>query len=326
MSATTMDNSTPTGWFEILAKRRVALSVLALAMLIVVAPYEALATNILIYGLFALGCNLLLGYTGLLSFGQAAFFGLGAYGCGLSIVHGGLSVLPAMAIGVLTAVGGAVLIGAMVIRSRGIYFAMVTLALGQCVSAILYEADSWTGGENGLRGINAANVNLGFFNVNLLNPTQKFFFVLVFVALALVIVERLLASPFGATLEAIRENEKRVVACGYDAQATKWVAFTISGALCGLAGALFAVHLSIVPIDIVNYHSSGLVVMMSLLGGMSTFFGPFIGAAIMLLLEDVVSHFTSHWQLIVGLLFIALVLFFPRGVWGTLLNYLRSRA
>ena len=325
MTAITAQASS-TSWFTLLARRRVALAILALASLLFVAPSEALATNIIIYGLFALGCNLLLGYTGLLSFGQAAFFGLGAYGCGLSIVHGGAPVLVALAVGVASAIFGAALIGAMVIRSRGIYFAMVTLALGQCVSAILYEADFWTGGENGLRGIAASVANFGVFKVNLVDPTQKFFFVLAFVALALILVERLLASPFGITLEAIRENEKRVIACGYDAQATKWLVFVMSGAICGLAGALYAIHLSIVPIDIVNYHNSGLVVMMSLLGGMNTFFGPFIGAAIFLMLEDVVSKFTSHWQLVVGLLFIALVLFFPRGVWGTLLARMRSRS
>ena len=312
--------------FARLARHRVVFALLALAALRIVAPYEALATNIVIYGLFALGCNLLLGYTGLLSFGQAAFFGLGAYACGIAIVHGGLSVFPAIGTGVAIAVLGAAVIGAMVIRSRGIYFAMVTLALGQCVSAILYQADDWTGGENGLRGIAAGSANLGVFKINLIDPTQKFYFVLFFVVIALVLVERLLASPFGITLEAIRENEKRAVACGYDVQTTKWVVFLISGAMCGLAGALYAIQLSIVPIDIVNYHNSGLVVMMALLGGVNTFFGPFVGAAIFLLLEDVVSNYTSHWQLVVGVVFILLILFFPRGIWGSFITLVRRRA
>ncbi len=315
-----------TDWFEKLARHRVALGILALVALRFVAPYEALATNIVIYGLFTLGCNLLLGYTGLLSFGQAAFFGLGAYACGIAIVHGGLPVLPAIAVGVAGGVLGACVIGGMVIRSRGIYFAMVTLALGQCVSAILYQADGWTGGENGLRGIAATSANFGLFKVDLINPTQKFYFVVAFVVLALVVVERLLASPFGITLEAIRENEKRATACGYDVQTTKWVVFVISGALCGLAGALYAIQLAIVPIDIVNYHNSGLAVMMALLGGINTFFGPFIGAAIFLMLEDVVSNYTSHWQLVVGTLFIVLILFFPRGIWGSLVGLARRRA
>jgi branched-chain amino acid transport system permease protein len=313
-------------WFEKLARHRVLLAIVALAALRFVAPYEALATNIVIYGLFTLGCNLLLGYTGLLSFGQAAFFGLGAYACGIAIVHAGLPVLPAIATGATIGVLGACVIGAMVIRSRGIYFAMVTLALGQCVSALLYQADGWTGGENGLRGIAATTANFGLFRVDLINPTQKYWFVLAFVVIALVLVERLLASPFGITLEAIRENEKRAAACGYDVQTTKWVVFIISGGICGLAGALYAIQLSIVPIDIVNYHNSGLVVMMALLGGINTFFGPFIGAAIFLMLEDVVSNYTSHWQLVVGVLFIVLILFFPKGIWGSLVGLARRRA
>jgi branched-chain amino acid transport system permease protein len=318
----------PTGrvWFDAIAQRRLGLSLLALACVFLLAPYEALATNIVIYGLFTLGCNLLLGYTGLLSFGQAAFFGLGAYGCGIAIVFGGLSVLPAIAIGVVTAIFGAMILGAMAIRSRGIYFSMVTLALGQCVSVLLFQADRWTGGENGLRGIAAPVVDLWLLSVNLANPTQKFFFVLAFVAVALAAVERLLASPFGITLEAIRENERRAVACGYNVQATKWVVCVISGAICGLAGSLYAIHLSIVPIDIVNYYSSGLVVMMALLGGINTFFGPFVGAAVILLLEDVVSRYTSHWQLVVGILFIVLILFFPRGVWGSIVDMARRRS
>ncbi|MFO1114265.1 MAG: branched-chain amino acid ABC transporter permease [Beijerinckiaceae bacterium] len=302
------------------------LAIVALAALRFVAPYEALATNIVIYGLFTLGCNLLLGYTGLLSFGQAAFFGLGAYGCGIFIVHAGFPVLPAIGLGIVVAVLGAALIGAMVIRSRGIYFAMVTLALGQCVSAILYQMDGWTGGENGLRGIAATTANVGLFTVNLIDPTQKFYFVLAFVVVALALVERLLSSPLGITLEAIRENEKRAVACGYDVQTTKWVVFVISGAICGLAGALYAIQLAIVPIDIVTYHNSGLAVMMALLGGINTFFGPFVGAAVFLMLEDVVSNYTSHWQLVVGVLFIVLILFFPRGIWGSLVELARRRA
>lgn len=313
-------------WFDKAARYRVPLAICALVALRFVAPYEALATNIAIYGLFTLGCNLLLGYTGLLSFGQAAFFGLGAYGCGIVIVHAGLSVLPAIGLGIGAATIGAAVIGAMVIRSRGIYFAMVTLALGQYVSAILYQFDEWTGGENGLRGIAAASADFGLFRVNLIDPTQKFYFVLAFVVLALALVERLLSSPFGITLEAIRENEKRAIACGYDVQTTKWVVFVISGAICGLAGALYAIQLAIVPIDIVNYHNSGLVVMMALLGGINTFFGPFVGAAVFLMLEDVISNYTSHWQLVVGVLFIVLILFFPRGIWGSLVELARRRA
>ena len=295
---------------------------LALASTVLWAPYEALAVNILIFGLFALGFNLLLGYTGLLSFGQAAFFGLGAYGCGIAIVHGQMPPLLAIVIGTLVAIGGAMLIGVMAIRTRGIYFAMVTLALGQCVYMLVFQADAWTGGENGLRGIGVSSVNLGLIQINLVNPFEKFLFVLFFVVLGFAALARVLNSPFGMTLQAIRENENRAIACGYDVQKTKWLAFVLSGAICGLAGALYALHLAIVPVDIVSYTNSGLVVILALLGGISTLFGPFIGAAVFLILEDVVSHYTVHGQLVVGILIIVLVLFFPRGIWGSAVSRL----
>lgn len=288
-----------------------------------VVPYEALAVNILIYGLFALGFNLLFGYTGLLSFGHAALFGLGAYGAGIGLVHLGLDWWLAIPVGVVVAGLGAAIIGALAIRTRGIYFAMVTLALSQCVYYIVFQADRWTGGENGLRGIKVHAIELFGLRLNLLDPTVKYYVMLAFVALALWTFSRLLGSPFGAVLEAIRENEKRARACGYDVALTKWVAFVLSGLYCGLAGALQAIHLSIVPIDSLHYHTSGLVVMMSLLGGMGTFFGPFVGAAIFLLTEDVVSLVTAHWQLVAGALFMVFVLFFPRGVWGSALHWLK---
>ncbi len=286
-------------------------------------PYEALAVNILIYGLFALGFNLLFGYTGLLSFGHAAFFGLGAYGAGIGLVHFGLPWWLAIPVGIAAAGLGAAVIGALAIRTRGIYFAMVTLALSQCVYYLVFQADRWSGGENGLRGIKVHAIEPFGLYFNLLDPTVKYYVMLAFVAAALWTFSRLLGSPFGAVLEAIRENETRARACGYDVALTKWVAFVLSGLYCGLAGALQAIHLSIVPIDTLHYHTSGLVVMMSLLGGMGTFFGPFVGAAIFLLTEDVVSLITTHWQLVAGAMFMVFVLFFPRGVWGSALHWLK---
>lgn len=304
------------------AQYPIVLGSLALASTLFWAPYEALAVNVLIFGLFALGFNLLLGYTGLLSFGQAAFFGLGAYGCGIGIVHGQLPPLVAILVGTVAAIVGAAAIGYLAIRTRGIYFAMVTLALGQCVYMLVFQADTWTGGENGLRGIGISNIDLGLFQISLVNPLEKFLFVLFFVVLGFAAVARVLASPFGLTLQAVRENESRVIACGYDAQRTKWMAFVLSGAICGLAGALYALHLAIVPVDIVGYLNSGLVVILALLGGINTLFGPFIGAAVFLILEDVISHVTVHGQLVVGALIIVLVLFFPSGVWGSIVSRL----
>jgi branched-chain amino acid transport system permease protein len=305
-----------------IARHRVLVAVTFLLIFPWLAPYQALAINILIYGVFALGFNLVFGYTGLLSFGHAAFFGVGAYATGIAIVHFSVPWYGAIPLGILFAGVAAAVIGALAVRTRGIYFSMVTLALGQCVYYIVFKMDFWSGGENGLRGIDVHDINAFGLHLNLLQPTVKYYFVLAFVAVAIWLFSRILNSPFGAVLEAIRENENRARACGYDVRLSKWVAFVLSGLFCGLAGALNAIHLSIVPIESLHYQTSGLAVIVSLLGGMGTFFGPFVGATLFLLLEDIVSLVTVHWQLIVGTVFVVFVLFFPRGVWGSLLHCL----
>lgn len=302
-------------------RHRAALAIAVLLVFPWLMPYEALAVNILVLGLYAVGFNLLFGYTGLLSFGHAAFLGSGAYGCGIALVHFGVPWFGAILVGVLLSIFFAAIMGFLAIRTRGIYFAMVTLALSQCVYYLFYQAVNLTGGENGLRGINLSEIGILGFSVNFLNPTTKYYVILAFVAFALWLFSRLLASPFGAVLEAIRENESRARACGYDVARVKFIAFVISGAFCGLAGALKALHLSIVPIETLHYLTSGQVVMMALLGGMNTFFGPFVGAAAFLLLEDVLTTMTSHWQLVLGAVFVIFVLFFPKGIWGSLLGW-----
>jgi branched-chain amino acid transport system permease protein len=306
---------------EALGRHRVVAASAFLAFFPWLMPYEALAINILILGLYALGFNLLFGYTGLLSFGHAAFLGAGAYGTGIAMVRYGVPWIQAAAVGIILAALFAAAIGFLAIRTRGIYFAMVTLALSQCVYYLFYQAVDWTGGENGLRGINLSLISIAGWVADFRNPTIKYYVVLAFVIGALGVFSRILNSPFGAVLEAIRENEARARACGYDVARTKLVAFVLSGAFCGLAGALNALHLSTVPIETLHYLTSGQVVMMALLGGMGTFFGPFVGAAAFLLLEDVLTVLTQHWQLFLGAIFVGFVLFFPRGIWGSLLHW-----
>ncbi|MFG1346866.1 branched-chain amino acid ABC transporter permease [Xanthobacter autotrophicus DSM 431] len=308
----------------LLDRWRVPLSIGVLAVLPFVLPSQALAVNVLIYGLFTVGFNLLFGYTGLLSFGHAAFFGAGAYLTGMAIAYFGLGWFPAMLVGILGASLLAAVIGTLSIRTRGIYFCMVTLALAQLVYYIALQASGWTGGENGLRGFTVAKAELvGGFSVNLLNPLAKYYFIMFFAALALWFVSRVLNSPFGAAIEAVRENETRARACGFDVERTKLLSFILSGALCGLAGTLSALHLSIVPLDALGVHTSSIVVMMTMLGGAGSFFGPFVGALVFLLIEDVASLWTSHWQLIVGVVFILFVLFLPKGIWGSLIELAR---
>jgi branched-chain amino acid transport system permease protein len=203
---------------------------------------------------------------------------------------------------------------------------MVTLALGQIVYYAFYKAERWTGGENGLRGIKVHPVELAGYTFDFNNPVTKYYVIFVFAAGALWMVSRILASPFGAVIESIRENEKRTAACGYDVGRSKLLVFVLSATICGLAGSLRALHLSIVPIDSLHYLQSGQAVMMCLLGGMGTFFGPFVGAAVFLYLEDVVTNLTRHWMAVVGAIFMIFVLFFPKGIWGTFLFQLNRYA
>jgi len=302
------------------ARHPAAATILVLALFPLVFPFHTLAINILLFGLFAAGYNITFGYTGKLSFGHAAFFGGGAYGCGILIanyqVHWALAVVFGVALGGLIAL----LIGLLATRTRGIYFAMVTLALAQCVYFLFFHASSLTGGDNGLRGVNVPRVALGPISIDLLDPMVKYYFMLSLVGGAVWVLARILRSPFGAILEAIRENEARARACGVNIEATRLLSLVISGMVCALAGALNAINLSTVAIDSLSYHTSGLAMMLTLLGGMGTFFGPFVGSAVFLGIEHIVTGYTERWQLIVGIVFIVLVLYFPRGIWGSILQ------
>lgn len=314
----------PPSAFARIASRRVLASLLVLMTLPWLIPNQSVAVNVLIYGLFGVGFNLVFGYMGMLSFGHAAFFGLGSYAAGILIAQAGAPWWAALPAALLVTALAALLMGLLAIRTRGIYFAMVTLALSQCVYFLVYQFPL-SGGENGLRGVNVAEISLAGLRLDMLAPTTKYYAFLAVVALALLLLSRVLESPFGGVVEAVRENEARTRACGFNVEHTKLMAFVLSGALCGLAGALNAIHLSSVAIESLHYETSGLVVMICLLGGMGTFFGPFVGAALFLLIQDVFSLWTEHWQLYVGAIFMFFVLFFPKGVWGTLLEKIHGR-
>jgi len=283
-------------------------------------PYKALATQVLIYGLFALGFNLLYGYTGLLSFGHAAYWGLGAYGTGIALAKlkvGSLWLGLAAGLG-LAAAGGAV-IGFFCLRRRGIYFAMLTLAFAQLLYFVGFHLADWTGGDDGLRGITLPPLALPGVTIPLDTSLAFYYFALALVATAVAALKRILDSPFGAVLQAIRKNSERASACGYDTSRVKLLSFVFSALFAGLAGSLDALRLNVVPIESLYWTTSGQVVIMTLLGGAGTFFGPFVGAATFLVLEDRLAVFTESWPLVVGAIFMAFVLFLPKGIWGTLL-------
>jgi len=284
-------------------------------------PYRALATQVLIFGLFALGFNLLYGYTGLLSFGHAAYYGLGAYGTGIALAKlqvGSLWLGLAAGLG-LAGLGGAV-IGFFCLQRRGIYFAMLTLAFAQLLYFIAFHLADWTGGDDGLRGIPQLKLGLAGFALPVDSTLGFYYFAYALVGLAVAGLKRILDSPFGAVLQAIRENGSRAVACGYDVNRVKLLSFVFSALFAGLAGSLDALRLTVVPIESLYWTTSGQVVIMTLLGGAGTFFGPFAGALTYLVLEDRLSTFTESWPLVIGAIFSAFVLFLPRGIWGTLLG------
>jgi branched-chain amino acid transport system permease protein len=289
-------------------------------------PYEGLAAQVLTYGLFALGFNIIYGYTGLLSFGHAAFWGLGAYGTGITLAKLGVqSLWIGLAAGMGAALVAGVVVGYLCLRRRGIYFAMLTLAFGQMIFFGAFHMSQWTGGDDGLRGIPRLPLELPGIAVALDTPLRLYYFIMAVVALMLLGLKRIMDSPFGAVVQAIRENPSRAEACGYDVRRVKLLAFTFSAFFAGVAGALEAIRLNFVPIDALYWTTSAQVVIMTLIGGAGTFFGPFVGAAAFLLLQDWLSLVMESWSLVIGLVFIAFVLFLPKGIWGTLLGWLRRR-
>lgn len=292
-------------------------------------PYKALATQVLIFGLFALGFNILYGYTGLLSFGHAAYYGLGAYGTGIALARLQVdSLWLGLGAGLLVAAAGGAIIGYLCLRRRGIYFAMLTLAFAQLLYFVGFHLADVTGGDDGLRGIPTLPVRIpGVGAIALDSSLAFYYFAFVIVAVAMFALKRILESPFGAVLQAIRENGERAQACGYNVNRIRWLSFVFSASFAGLAGGLDAMRLSVVPIESLYWTTSGQAVIMTLLGGAGTFFGPFVGAGTYLVLEDRLSVVTESWPLVVGAIFMAFVLFLPQGIWGTLLaRLLRPRA
>ncbi len=279
--------------------------------------YTALGTRVLVLGLAAMSVNFLLGFTGVLSFGHAAYFGLGAYGAGLALKF--LTDSTPLSILCGTVVGGiaGALLGALIVRRRGVYFAMVTIAFGQVFYYIAFRWSSLTGGDDGLRGFSRQPLQLGSITVDILSNSNNFyFFILACFALAAGVMSFILRSPFGRTMVAIRENERRARFLGIPVERTIWIAFTLSCFFMGFAGSLYALVNNFADPRGLHYSQSGDFVMMAVMGGMRNFWGPLLGAAVFVVFQDYLSSITVNWMSFVGLLFVLVVLFFPRGLLG----------
>jgi branched-chain amino acid transport system permease protein len=276
-----------------------------------VGGYTDLASRVLIYALAAMGLNLLLGFTGGLSFGHAAYFGLGAYGTGLMLDYVTKSTLLAMLVGVLTGGLAALLLGPLAVRRRGIYFSMITIAIGQMFYFIAVRWNSFTGGEDGLTGFSRQPI----FGMPL-GSVQFYYLVLVFFALGAWILWTILNSPLGHTFVAIRENQKRLTFLGIRVDRYIALSFAISGVICALAGSLNSLLDNFVSPDDLKYTLSGNFLIIAVLGGMRNFWGPLVGAIIFVLVQNYVSAVTQNWMTVLGLIFVLSVMFFPLGVLG----------
>jgi len=284
-----------------------------------VGGYTPLGSRVLVLALAAMSLNFLLGFTGVLSFGHAAFFGLGAYGVGMTIKYLIPSTPLGVLIGMLAAVAAAMVIGALIVKLRGVYFAMVTIAFGQVFYFVAFRWNSVTGGDDGLSGWRRIPLDFGFARLDILGDDKAFYyFVLLCFAIATALMGLLLRSPFGRTLLAIRENERRARFLGVPVDRHIWLSFVVSCLFVALAGALFALLNNFADPRTLRWDQSGDFVIMAVLGGMRSFWGPLIGASIFVVLQDYVSSMTENWMSFIGLFFVLVVLFFPRGILGML--------
>jgi len=286
----------------------------ALALAPFVGVYPVFAMKAMCFALFACAFNLLLGFGGLLSFGHAMFLGTAGYVCAHAAKAWGFTPELAILLGTFAAALLGAVVGALAIRRQGIYFAMITLAIAQMVY-FFYIQTPFTHGEDGIQAVPRGKF-LGL--VDLAQPLVMYYFVLAIFLLAFLFIYRVIHSPFGQVLKAIKENEPRAISLGYDADRYKFIAFVLSATLAGLAGALKAIVFQLAALTDVYWGTSGEVVLMVLLGGMGTVFGPVVGAVVIVALESYLAPFGEWVTIITGVIFVVCVLAFRRGIVGEL--------
>jgi len=299
---------------------------LVLLVVLLAAPfiglYPVFVMKLLCFALFACAFNLLLGFTGLLSFGHAAFFGFAAYVTGYAIRVKGWPPELALLAGAAVAAAIGLVFGLVAIRRQGIYFAMITLALAQMVFFVCLQAP-FTGGEDGLQGVPRGTL---FGVLPLASDTVMYYVTAAIFVACFLGIARIVTSPFGQVLKMIRENEPRAVSLGYEVDRYKLVAFVLSAALAGLAGSLKTLVMGFASLSDVHWSMSGEVILMSLLGGVGTFFGPVFGAGVVIGLQDMLADKVGAWvTVIIGAIFVVCVLAFRKGVVGELQAFLERR-
>jgi branched-chain amino acid transport system permease protein len=295
--------------------KRIQLLYIGLLLLALVAPfvvYPIFLMKCLCFALFACAFNLLIGFTGLLSFGHAMFFGFAAYLCGHAAKVWGLSPEVAILFGTISAAAIGFLVGWLAVRRQGIYFAMITLALSQMIYFICVQAP-FTFAEDGIQSIPRGKL-FGMFSLQ--NDFAMYYFVLAVFLFGFLLIYRTIHSPFGQVLKSIRENEPRAISLGYDVDKYKLVAFVISAGLAGMAGATKSLSLGLATLTDVSWQMSGEVVLMTLLGGMGTILGPVLGATAIVAMQNYLSQFGSWVTIIMGITFVVCVLMFRRGIVG----------
>jgi branched-chain amino acid transport system permease protein len=304
--------------------RSEAIAFVLMVVVLLIAPlvvYPVFLMKALCFALFACAFNLLLGYVGLLSFGHALFFGWASYASAHAAKVWGLPPEFAIAFGAVVAAALGLVVGALAIRRQGIYFAMITLALAQMMFFFAVQAP-FTHGEDGIQGVPRGKL---FGLIDLANQTNMYFTVLVIFLGSFLIIYRIINSPFGEVLKAIRENELRAISLGYRTDRYKLVAFVLSATFAGVAGATKAIVFQLASLTDVDWPMSGEVILMTLVGGLGTVFGPVVGAFFIVTLENYLTHI-GQWVLVVqGVIFVACVLLFRRGIVGGLMRLLRVR-
>jgi branched-chain amino acid transport system permease protein len=309
---------------------RRAVGVLGLLVVLLVAPLvlSEFLTGVIIMtmilGLFAMGFNVLFGYTGLLSFGHAAFYGAGAYIVAIFLSHSAVpetvqSLIPAILLGIVGTVAIAAVIGILCVQRGEIYFSMLTLAFSMMLYRGVIQFDSITGGVNGLI-ISGTQINLGFASFDALNTGVYYYFTFFVVVGAIALLWRIIHSPYGELLKAVRENPERAEFIGLPVKYYQWSSFILSGTVAGLAGALAASRIFVVTPGTVHWLKSAEPVIVTLIGGPSSFLGPIVGATIFIGLEQVLTGVTSNWQAALGIVLIPLVIYAQNGVVGLVIG------